>query len=54
MIKIKFLKFLHKNFILQLLFQSAQHFYEKGKDLDSDPDPDRIFRSFFYWKGDKI
>ncbi len=33
MIEIKFLarKFLYKNFILQPLFQSAQHFYQKRK-----------------------
>ncbi len=34
-----------KKFILQPLFQSAQHFYEKGKDTDpylclTDPDAD--------------
>ncbi len=47
MIKNKFLArhFLYKNFILQQLFQSTQHFYEKGKNPDPDPylwltDPD--------------
>jgi hypothetical protein len=37
MIKIKFLaiKFLYENFILQPLFQSAQHFYEKKEGSGS-------------------
>ncbi len=37
-LKIKFfVKILCFNFILQALFQSAQHLYEKRKDLDPDP-----------------
>jgi hypothetical protein len=37
--KIKLLTFLCLNFILHILFQFAQHFYEvKGKDPDPNPD----------------
>ncbi len=41
MIKIKYLarKVLYYNFIFQLLFQSAQHSYEKREGSGSDPDP---------------
>jgi hypothetical protein len=41
MMKNKFLArhFLYKIFILQQLFQSTQHFCEKGKDPEPDLDP---------------